>query len=98
MSSVKPQNLKAALLKKGFKEAQKNRDHDYFFFYVDGVKTPIRTKMSHGGHGKESLGEPLIQKIKDEMRFETKDQLLKFIECTFSYDDYKDMLNRKGLI
>ena len=54
--------------------------------------------MSHGGHGKESLGEPLIQKIKDEMRFETKDQLLKFIECTFSYDDYKDMLNRKGLI
>jgi len=51
----KAREVKAALLKKGFKPEQskpgqkkKNRDHEYFFFYLQDKKTNIFTKISHG--------------------------------------------------
>jgi hypothetical protein len=36
----------SALTSKGFKKA--DRDHHFYYFWYNGKKTPIRTKISHG--------------------------------------------------
>lgn len=42
---LKARDVARALTKKGFKEA--NRDHHFYYFWHDGRKTVIRTKISH---------------------------------------------------
>ena len=93
---INPRDLRSALLKKGFKESQ-GGDHDFYFYYEDGIKTKVRTKISHGSHGRKPIGDTLTSIIKDQMHFEEKEQLIRFVECTFSAEDYREMLHRKKI-
>jgi len=98
LTEIKPQTLKKALKKKGFELSERESDHEYFFFYENGEKTAMFTKFSRGAHGKKAMGDHLIHMVKEQMRFEKKEQLFSFTECTFTKEDYREMLIRKGLI
>jgi hypothetical protein len=43
---LKVREIERALTTKGFKKAE--NDHHFYFYYHEGKKTAIRTKISHG--------------------------------------------------
>ena len=98
LTAIKPQNLKKALVKKGFVHSEGERDHDYYFYYENGEKTVVFTKISRGAHGKRVMGERLIHMVKEQMKFEKKDQLVSFVDCEFTKEDYREMLMKNGHI
>ena len=93
MPTIDSAKLVRALKKKGFK--QHNNDHKSFYFFYNNEVTDIGTCVSHGPG--EDLGPDLIRDVYQEL-YMTKDQLLKFVECTFSMKDYIDNLIKQHII
>lgn len=48
MNPVKARDARRALTAKGFSLASSRRDHEVYFYYVDGKKTSWFVKISHG--------------------------------------------------
>lgn len=95
--TIKPGDLSAALTSKGFRKV-KGGDHDfYFYFDENGDKTKIRTKISRGSHGKKQIGESMVSIIREQMHFDKKEQLIDFVECRLTAEDYRSMINGKNL-
>lgn len=84
-----------ALSRKGFREATRNRDHDFYFLHVDGKKTSIFTKLSRGSDYR-TLGDPLVKKIADQLKL-TKVQLANFVECSLTETEYLALLRARGI-
>jgi hypothetical protein len=86
-----------SVLKKGFVEIS-SRDHIYYrFVQPNGKITPlIKTKMSHGS-GKD-ISDDLLTKMSRQLMFDKKADLMKFVECDLSGDDYYEILKDKGII
>lgn len=84
--------VKGALQSKGFEVG--NGDHVFLFLMVDGRRTPIRTKVSHG---RKVYTDALWKCLKDQLKMDNV-QLDGFIKCTFSYDDYLSALREKSLL
>ena len=95
--TIKPRDLSKALTAKGFRKVE-GGDHDFYFYYDEnGNKTKIRTKLSRGSHGKKPIDESMIGIIKEQMHFDKKEQLIQFVECKFTAEDYRNMINKKNL-
>jgi hypothetical protein len=77
--------VRSALLKKGFKDAdKKNPDHDFYFFYHNGKKTNIFTKISHG---EREIGDPNCSNMAKQMRL-TNRQFKDFVSCPMELQHY----------
>lgn len=50
IADVKAAIARRAVLSKGFEVAQGPRDHEVFFFCLDGKKTNLQFKISHGSN------------------------------------------------
>jgi hypothetical protein len=85
MTQLPRRDIKSSLLKKGFKE--ENRDHWVFRLYVNNKKTSISTKVSFGSNYRE-IGEDLIQKMKKELCMPNKKYFIDFVECFVTGDKY----------
>lgn len=85
--------IAAALLKKGFQAEM--GDHTYFSFYFNGIKTAVRTKMSHGA---KSISGSLIGCMKRQMKLETSEQFKNFINCPLKKEQYEKILEKQGII
>lgn len=86
-----------AATRKGFTE--KRSGHHIFYQYEtpDGKLCPeVDTYMSHGSGN--DLSDPLLSSMRRQMKFDKLADVLAFIECTFSKEEYFDLLKRKGLI
>jgi len=92
---VKKDAFGKAVIQKGFREFR-NGDHIYYrFVQPDGEVDPlIKTKISHGS-GKE-ISDDLLSMMSRQMMFDKKADLMKFIECTLSDEDYYEILVLKG--
>jgi predicted RNA binding protein YcfA (HicA-like mRNA interferase family) len=92
MGTRKVKDMKAALSKKGFREAKSH--HSFFILYIGEKKTTIRTKFSHGV---SEYGEDLLQKIAKQLKLSRKllDDLL---DCPLSYEDYIQILKENKAI
>lgn len=92
MAVRKVRDITNALNKKGFELSQTH--HNYFILYVDGKKTSIRTRISHG---KKEYGENLLQAMSKQLKLSRVlfDDLL---DCPLSYNDYVDILVESGYI
>lgn len=93
MSTLKANKISGNLEKKGFKKETKH-DHYKFYFYIDGKKTSINTKISLG---ENEIGEPLIKKMSDQMKL-NKLQFIDFVSCTISKEEYTCILKEKGFL
>lgn len=74
------------LEKKGFK--LKETHHHMYTFYVEGKKTSIRTRLSHG---KKEYDDYLLEQMSKQLKL-SKEQLLEFIDCPMSFQDYVKVL------
>jgi len=94
---VKKDVFAKAVLRKGFREFRSG-DHIYYrFVQPDGVINPrTRTKVCHGSGN--DISDSLLAKMSSQMKFDNKSDLMKFIECTLSSEDYCEILKGKGMI
>ncbi|MDZ4164386.1 MAG: hypothetical protein U1C55_04595 [Smithellaceae bacterium] len=92
MATRKAREIKEGLTKKGFIPVQ--RDHTYLFFSVEGQKSGVRTKISHG---RSEYGDNLLSFVARELHLSRK-QLDDLLDCPLSYEDYLSMLKEKKII
>ncbi|NCQ17921.1 MAG: hypothetical protein COZ80_08280 [Ignavibacteria bacterium CG_4_8_14_3_um_filter_37_9] len=78
--------IRKALLQKGF--YQKNNDHEFFYYKID---QSIFTKLSHGSRYK-TYSADLLGKIKRQLKLNTMGQLLRFIDCPLTAEEYFNLL------
>jgi hypothetical protein len=81
-----------ALPRKGFQK--KDGDHHFYILYVDGRKTPIRTKVSHGT--KDYTG-GLWQRLRKQLKLSNK-ELQRMLECSLNHEAYVKILMDGGHI
>ena len=92
MSVLKVSDINRNLQKKGF--VSRPGDHNYYFFYFEGKKTDIFTKVSHSS---DEVGDPLISKMSKQLKL-SKEQFLKFVRCTIKEEEYKEILVEQGYL
>jgi hypothetical protein len=92
MVTRKTRRIHKSLSTKGFNTS--NNDHIWYILYVDGKKTSIRTKISHG---KKEYDDSLLGKMAGQLRL-SKNDLLELIDCPLSYEKYCDILFKKKII
>jgi len=94
---VKKDAFIKAVLRKGFREFR-NGDHIYYRFVQsnDEINPLIKTKLSHGS-GKD-ISDDLLAMMSRQMMFDKKSDLTKFLECTLSGEDYREILALKGFV
>lgn len=68
---------------------EKGHRHIRFFLVIDGKKTGISTMLSHGG---KEPRQTLLHQIKNEMCFNDSNDFERYVECTMSFDQYKEYL------
>jgi hypothetical protein len=84
-----------ALEKKGFRLERRTKDKSFYFYY-QGRKTQIHTKISEGKS--EDLRNTLLAKIKQQMCLDSTGQVSSFIDCSLDEPDYIKLLIAKGLL
>jgi hypothetical protein len=91
MATRKAREIKEGLTKKGFIAYQ--RDHTYLFFSVEGRKSGVHTKISHGNN---EYGDNMLSLVARQLRITTK-QLDDLLDCPMSYEDYLAILRTKNM-
>lgn len=92
MASYCSKNISLSLLKKGFSED--NNDHKKYTLFLDGKRTNIRTKVSHGT---KEYGERLIREMRTQLRL-SKREFMDLIDCPMTKEEYIQILIEKGFI
>jgi hypothetical protein len=83
----KTRHVAVSLCAKGFREDHK-RDHRYYFFYHQGKKSSIQTKISHNA---DEIDDYLCSAMSRQMRL-TRDQFKKFVECPLKAEAYLKLM------
>lgn len=79
------------LKKKGFDSSE--RDHTYYTFHtVNGVKTSVYTKISHG---EREISDNLLAKMSRQIDLPRRD-FDRLIDCAISHVEYEQMLIVSG--
>lgn len=86
MNPMKTRDIESGLLRKGFRRSE--RHHTYYFLYVDGLKTSIRTKISRG---EREYGEPLLGQMSKQLGLD-RQQFHELVTCPMSAEDYRQHL------
>lgn len=95
MPTIPTKEIERSLLKKGFQKG--NTHHRYFYLFINGKKTSIRTKLSHGSKIKE-YGDKLLNLMKKQLKFDSSADLIQFIKCPLTKQDYLKILGNKNLL
>lgn len=87
MVKIKTRKIDSALKEKGF--ISKERDHTFYFLVVNGKKTRIRTKFSHG---LKEYGDQLLSGVCKQLGLNSVGELKDLINCPMSGDQYVELL------
>jgi len=82
----KADDVKAALLEKGFREG--DRDHKFYFFHFKGKKTRVYTKISHG---EREIHDENCRNMARQMRLSPL-QFSEFVDCPLTLEKYVQIL------
>lgn len=96
MKIHKARDINDALTKKGFQREIAQSHFRYVFIYQNKI-TQIRTKLSMGGSSRDPARDNL-HKMKRDLHFDNYDDFSHLIECTFSQEQYINMLRQKNLL
>jgi hypothetical protein len=86
----------AALTSKGFGLEQGSRDHDFLFFWYEGKRQPVFTKLSRGTQYK-TVGDPLLSKMSRQLHL-TKKEFGNLVDCPMSEADFIERLVQQGVL
>ncbi len=95
--SIDTAQLEKALKSKGFVLEDSRRDHRFYYFYHEGKKTIVRTKISTGS-GYRDYPAHLATHVRKQMRLRNHEDLHRFVQCPMSLDEYKQLLRDAGAI
>jgi hypothetical protein len=84
--TLKTLAIQGALVAKGF--IKDNTDHKMFWLYLDGKKTSVRTKISHG---EKEIDDFLIGQMSKQIRLK-KPQFVDFVKCPLSAEAYAELV------
>ena len=88
-------SVEAALKAKGFQA--KEGDHHYFVYWtVEGKKTPVFTKTSHGPKPKD-ISDNLLSLMAHQCRL-TKPKFLELVDCPMSREKYEEALQEAEVL
>ena len=90
MAALKARKVLSGLEKKGFVQAE--GDHTFLIFYVNGKKTSIHTKVSHGSN---EINDYLINKMSIQVKLE-RQKFLDLVNCPLSLGRYLEELKAQG--
>lgn len=96
MGSIPRDAIASALSKKWFGSEEGAR-HTIFFLIVEGRQYPVRTFLSRGS-GYKDYDDSLLSLIRKQLHFDTKTQLLRFVDCSMGPEEYVALLVKKGTI
>jgi len=88
--SLKARKLVKGLQKKGFVQA--TGDHTFLILWINGKKTSIYTKVSHGS---SEIADYLVNKMSIQLKLEKQD-FLDLVNCPLSLVDYLGLLETQG--
>lgn len=91
---IKAREIDSGLTRKGFVK-EKRRKHTFYFLFIEGKKTQIRTKLSHGS---KEYNDELLSYMRKQLKFDSIKELKNFIECPISGDEYVRILMDKSII
>ncbi|MCC6579612.1 MAG: type II toxin-antitoxin system HicA family toxin [Phycisphaeraceae bacterium] len=80
----------AILCRKGFQ--RHTGDHVYYYLYVDGKKTAVRTKISHG---EKEIDDNLLSLMAKQIKL-TKKLFGDLIDCPLTHEQYVKQLRSDG--
>ena len=83
MTARSSELIKRSLLTKGFRHSDTH--HKYLILWIDGVKTNIKTKISHG---KRDYGDALLSAVKTQLKLSNKKHILDLIDCPMEHAEY----------
>ena len=84
--------VKNSLEGKGFQLGR--GDHHHLFLMVDGKRTPIRTKISHG---RKMYTDGLWKCLKEQLKLNNEEPH-DLLRCVLSYDAYVSLLVSKNIL
>jgi len=84
--------IRAALLKKGFIGDETH--HEIFWLVVDGKKTSIRTRISHGA---KEYGDELLALVARQVGL-SRQELYRLIDCPMDGQKLRALLVERGRI
>ena len=90
MVVYKKREVESSLSKKGFEK--KNKDHRYYYLYVDGFDVGRHTKISHGS--KKELTDFHIKNMARQIGI-NKYELIDVIKCPIDKDELVNLLRDK---
>lgn len=92
---LKRREVEAALTAKGFKRTESH--HTFFLYYTkSGIKTPIRTKTSHGSSHKD-ISRELVGRMAKQCKL-TNQEFNDLIACPLDRDEYERKLEELDAI
>ena len=80
----------AGLERKGFRG--KENDHTFLHLWVNGKKTAIYTKVSHG---EKEIGDKLLGMMARQVKLPRR-QFLELVDCPLKTEEYVRILRRDG--
>ena len=84
--------VESALTAKGFR--RRESDHSCFVYYTEeGIKTPVRTKTSHGRGGAD-IPNNLLGRMAKQCKLRSA-EFRALVECPLSQAGYEELLIRK---
>lgn len=92
---VAKRKIESSLAKKGF--IRDENHHTYFYHEYKGKRTRIYTYISHGDKSK-TYGNPLLSRMKRQLKLDTLSQVLDLLKCPMSGKEYNHILKDKSLI
>jgi hypothetical protein len=87
----KAKDVSDSLCEKGFQE-DSGRDHKYYFFYHDGKKSSIKTKISHGAR---EIDDYLCSAMSKQLNL-TRAQFRDLVECPLEAEEYLRLMIDTG--
>lgn len=83
-------DVESGLERKGFRK--EDGDHNFFVYWtINGQKTKVRTKTSHGAR-RTTLGARLLSDMAKQCRLRNK-QFLDLIDCDIEQVDYERLIS-----
>ena len=86
-STRKASDVIAALKKKGF-ELENGSHHFFYYHYLDGTISPIKTMISHSA---KDIDKSIIAKMSRQCNL-SKDDFLLLVDCPLTRDVYERKL------
>lgn len=80
----------SSLTSKGFQKV--DRDHHFYFLWVNGKKTAVRTMISHG---EKEISDSNCGNMAKQMKI-TGPQFRDFVDCKLKHEGYIEILVQRG--